>query len=60
MKWVQMLKDDRGAPEGHTVVDYDKDEMYELPDALADSFISAKSAKPATAPKPAKAEVPAK
>lgn len=55
MKKVTMLKDDRGAPEGHTTIEYAEGETYELPDFLADYFIEeAKSAELEKDGKPAK------
>lgn len=42
---IVMLKDDRGAPFGHTVLPYADGKEYEVPRELADIFIKAKSAK---------------
>lgn len=44
MKTVTMLRDDRGAPHGHTVVNYAKGTVPELPDDLAEAFIASGSA----------------
>lgn len=43
-KNIKMLKDDRGAPEGHTVVDYPKDFTGPVRLDLADAFITSGSA----------------
>jgi len=44
MKTVTMLRDDRGAPHGHTVVNYMTGQVYEMSDDLADVFIETGSA----------------
>lgn len=44
MKTIKMLKDDRGADEGHTVAEYKKGEVYRVSDDLARCFESTKSA----------------
>jgi len=46
---ITMLIDAKGAPAGHTVVNYTKDESYDVPRELADEFILAKMAKLADA-----------
>lgn len=42
---VKMLADDKGAPEGHTVVFYRKDEEVDVPEFLAKYFEENKTAK---------------
>lgn len=48
MKDVVMLKDDRAAPDGHTVVEYAEGEIYSVPDHTAEYFEKNKSARAAT------------
>ncbi len=43
-KKIKMLKDDRGAPHGHTVVCFGKDDVVTVPVALAHEFITSGSA----------------
>lgn len=44
MTKVIMLANDRAAPEGHTVVVYEKGEQYEVPEWIADHFIKRETA----------------
>lgn len=55
---ITMLRDDRGAPHGHTVVDYPKGSKHSVPEDLADAFIGAKSAE-LTKAEPAEKSPPA-
>lgn len=41
---VKMIKDDRAAPEGHTVIEYKMGESYVVPSFVADAFLTAESA----------------
>ena len=41
---VKMIKDDRAAPEGHTVIDYKAGEEYVVPAFVADAFLANESA----------------
>lgn len=56
---VNMLADDRAAPEGHTVVVYVKDEQYEVPKWVADYFVERETAE-IIGDEPKKADKPGK
>lgn len=36
---VRMLRDDRGSPDGRAIVQYKKDQEYDIPDPLAEVFV---------------------
>lgn len=36
---IRMLRDDRGSPDGRAVIQYKKDQEYDIPDPLAIVFI---------------------
>lgn len=36
---IRMLQDAPGSPDGITVNEYDKGKVYDVPDALADTFV---------------------
>lgn len=55
-QWIKMLKDDKGADEGHTVRQYKEGEEVEVTEDLAKSFLSTKSCKLIDGPTPKKAE----
>lgn len=44
MATIKMTSNDRGAPHGHTVVEYREGEEYEVPQWLADYFVEKDSA----------------
>lgn len=56
---VNMLADDRAAPEGHTVVMYGAGEKYEVPQWVADYFVKRETAE-IIGDEPKKADKPGK